>query len=106
MKREWIRLVCLVSVEARYDVIFVRLAGLKFWNEGFPNSGLPEGLHGMALDIPAIEGAYDRNAFRIWCPDGEVHAIDAIHGMAMSAKMPVKADVAAFVEEIEIVLCQ
>ena|SRR6186713_395141 len=106
MKREWIRLVCLVSVESRYDVILVGLAGLKFRNEGFPYSGLPQRLHGMTFDIPAIEAAYNGNAFRIWRPDGEVHSIDAIHCMAMSAKMPVKADVAALVEEIEIMICQ
>ena len=59
-------------------------------------------LEWMAPSIPAIEVSNHADAFRIWCPDAEAHAGDAIDNVRVRAEHLPGTAVGAFIEQMNI----
>src|SRR5205809_7798958 len=60
----------------------------------------------MALVIPAIEGANDRDRLSVGRPYREIRAFGAVLRKGVGAQPFVQLDVAAFVKQVEVVIAE
>src|SRR5438270_8026504 len=72
--------------------------------EQFPHATRDELSHWIDPAIPTVEIANDTDPLRIWCPDCEVHALDARNRPEMSAELLVKTVIVSLCEQMQIEL--
>src|SRR5215207_8429262 len=84
------------------DAILVERPLLHAGHECLPDAGLGTPRERMGRGIPAVEVADDRHACGVRCPDGEMHAGDAVHLTEMRAELLVGAVVRALREEVQV----
>ncbi len=99
-----IRLIDLVVVLAGNDVIFVMTPRSNAGDKRFPNSGLPSRMERMTFLIPAVEVAHDEHLPGARRPDGKMSSGDSGFAVHVSAELFIKPRMAAFVEEIKILI--
>src|SRR5437870_1724216 len=104
IKTKWIGLIHFVAVKSGNDVVLIVGAMPHAGHKGFPNPGPAARLEWITMLIPVIEIAHQEHLPRAWRPDGELRSPHAFFNMRMSAQLPVKANMTAFVEKIEILL--
>ena len=85
---------------------FVMRALPDIWNENFPNTGCAEQTHGMKPPIPMVEITDDADALRVWRPNGETGAVDAVNHAQLRAEFFVNAPLVAFAEQKQIRFAQ
>ncbi len=61
------------------DLEFVMRALPHAGNENFPDAGRAEQSHRMKTSIPIVEITDDTDALRVWRPDREARAVDAVN---------------------------
>src|SRR6266446_7859067 len=86
----------------RFDLILIELAGLHFWNEDLPNTGIAERPHRMPRAVPVVEVADDAYPFRVWSPNGKRNSFYAFMRDHVRAELLVNLLVPTFAKEIEI----
>src|SRR5262245_43266530 len=87
-------------------MIFVDIALPYMRNKSLPDSGGAARLKLMTFVIPSVEGAGYRNPFRIGRPYSEIDALNAVDVSQMRPKAFVQLQVAAFIEQVQIVIGQ
>src|SRR2546422_5312638 len=87
MKRERIGLIDLVSVVARYHMVFVCIALSNAGNKSLPDSRLAPRMDLMAGLVPVVEGSHHIDLLRVRRPHGEVRARGAVNGARMSPEV-------------------
>ena len=93
-----------VSVTLRFDVELVERAAGYAGDEALPDARRAAGAETMRSWIPAVEAAHDRDGPRIRCPHAEDGAGFAVVRDQVRSHLFVHAVVAAFVEEVEILI--
>ena len=89
----------------RDDVILVARARADAGNEAFPDAGRPARISGWLALVPAVEVADDGDvACAFGRPDGEVGAgLTPSTVRRVGAELVVQAEVAALVEQVQVV---
>ena len=98
-----IGLVDRVHVVARANVVLVDGSLAEIGDEGLPRAGTLARVHGMRIEIPAVEVADYRDAVSVRRPHGKVSAAPAIDVDDMRAEFLEQAVVLALVEQVQIV---
>jgi hypothetical protein len=88
------------------DLVLVDLAPPDAGDEDLPDAGGTAPPHGVAPPVPSVEVPHDRNAPRIWRPDGEGGARDALVLHRVRAEAAVELLVPALAEEVFVHLAQ
>ena len=92
----------IVSV-AGLDPVFVCRPLAEARDQALPDSGRVPWLEGMRRAVPAVEVADDRDSPRVGRPHGEVSTRDAVMVYKVRAEMVVQPQVAALVEQEQVV---
>jgi hypothetical protein len=102
---ERVRLIDLVAVDVRLDVVLVNGAALEAGHEALPDAGRLARTQRVGAIAPVVEVADDADGRRVGRPYGEVNALFAIDGSQVRAEDLVEADAAALVEQVDVVVC-
>ena len=105
-EREGIGLIHAISMAIRVDVEFVKRAVLCAGHKSLPHAGGCPRLQTIGFRIPAIKATHNGYVARIGGPDAEHGSRLAIAGRQMRAHSVVDTVVAAFVEEIEVLISE
>jgi len=104
-ERKRVRLVDPVAMVPGDDVVFVDGATAQAGDKTFPNAGtvFPD-LQGMGCLVPVVEVAHDGNLLGVGSPQGEMSSGDAPDTDKVSPHLFEEGKVAAFLEEIDVVV--
>ncbi len=80
----------------------VEAAGPDVGDEKLPHPGAAAHPHGMGAAVPSVEVADDADPVGVGCPDGELHARDAVHRPRVGAEEAVGVPVASLAEQVQI----
>ncbi len=102
--RKPVRVGLVYGMSVAEDAILVAIAVFERGNEQFPNAAGNVFAHLVCAAIPAIEIADHAHTRCVRSPNGEIHPLDAFDGPLMRAQTFVRFPMAAFAEEIQIVI--
>ena len=86
------------------DPVLVGRPGPRAFDEAFPDAGAAARGQWMALGVPAIEVADDRDAFGVGRPDGEARPLTALVLARVGTESFPDAPMAALPEQIQVVV--
>ena len=84
------------------DVVLVARPRPDAWDEQLPHARVALRMQAVRSLVPAVEVAEHRDVVGAGCPHGEVDAFHAVLGSQLRAELVVEAQVAALVEQVEV----
>ena len=93
-----------VATVAGDNVVLVGVALSHLRHKRFPDSGTRSRRHFQRGFVPAVEISHDINLLGIGRPDCEVRSSLSVHFNRVSAKVVIQLNVAAFIEQVEVVI--
>src|SRR5690606_5233465 len=101
-----VRLLGAVAVVPGLDMVLVEVALADAGDEALPDPGAAARPERVRRAVPAVELAHDGDLFGVGRPDGEIGAGDAVDRELVRPEAAVEVEVAALVEEVDVVLGQ